>query len=269
MKNAFALLLALTFSSFSLFCFSQNVGIGNPNPTLGKLEIYGASNGSQLLSSSGANSPGFSLSTPFGLSPSLGFNVSYGNAFRFMSAGYGAMIQYSPSSGLLYFNTSQTKGLPGEASFFNSNTVAIDSNGYLGIGTTAPKAKLHVNSSMVIGNSTVTPAAGYLLSIDGKMICEEIKVQMNTAWPDYVFENDYALIPLAELEQKVMKEKHLPGIPAAGDISAANGIELGDMQKRLLEKMEELYRYVFELNRQNQELKKEIDLLKKPEAKTE
>ncbi len=238
------------------------VGIGNSSPALSQLEIISPANISQLISRNGTGQSGISLSVPLGFSPTIGFNLYYTNAFRYMEAGYGAVIQYSPSSGTLFFNTSQNQGVQDGTAFFNSNSVAIDSNGYMGIGTSAPKAKLHVNSSMVIGSSTTLPATGYLLSVNGKIISEEVKVQLDTDWPDYVFENQYLLLPLQELENKVMKDKHLPGIPSAADVSNNKGIELGDMQKRLLEKVEELYRYMFELNKENIQLKKEIGLLK-------
>jgi hypothetical protein len=256
MKRLIPFLLVLTCQ----FAKAQNVGIGNANPTLGKLEIYAPATGSQIVGSSGLNLPGLSHPTPLGFeyTPSIGFNLYYANGFKFMGPGYGAYMQYTPSSGIFRFTASSNKAQPGDATSFNATSIAIDSNGYLGIGTVAPKAKLHVNSSMIIGSSSTLPASGFLLNINGKMICEEVKVQMNENWPDYVFENDYKLLPLKELEEKVMADKHLPGIPSATEVNAASGIELGDMQKRMLEKVEELYRYLFELKKENEQLKKEI-----------
>jgi hypothetical protein len=239
------------------YLMAQNVGIGTTTPILSKLEIVAS--GSQLMTRAGDNLTGLSFSTPLNLSPTIGFNfanVNGGN--RYLAAGYGAIIQYSPSSGILYFSTSQTKGNPGDLALFNSNSVAIDSNGFMGIGTTAPKSKLHVNSSMVIGPTSRLPATGYLLSVAGKVICEELKVQLNASWPDYVFDTNYNLPGLNTLEQSVMTEKHLPGIPSAIQIKAEEGIDIGDMQKRLLEKVEELYRYIFEMNNRNNMLEQKI-----------
>jgi hypothetical protein len=251
---------AVVFKGIMTLQAGGNVGIGTTSPDLSRLEIVGS--GTQLLSTSGADQPGITHNINIGQQPSLGFNLYYANAFRYMSAGYGAHIQYAPSTGILYFNTSQTKGTPGDVVFFNSNSVALDSNGYLGIGTTAPKTKLHVNSSMVIGGSTITPVAGYALSVDGKVICEELKVQNSAAWPDYVFEQDYSMPTLDALKEMVMKQKHLPGMLPAAIIDAENGYLVGDMQKRLLEKLEELYRYVFIMNDENNQLKTEVMKLK-------
>jgi len=140
--------------------------------------------------------------------------------------------------------------------------MAIDSSGRLGIGTSIPTAPLHVTGNVVFGSSSIVPAAGYKLSIDGKVICEELKVQLNASWPDYVFEDNYHLPSLESLERSVMASKHLPGIPSAADVNAQQGVELGDMQKRLLEKVEELYRYMIRLNNENKQLKAELAALK-------
>ena len=108
---------------------------------------------------------------------------------------------------------------------------------------------------------TTTPATGYKLSVVGKVICEELKVQLNGSWPDYVFDSKYALLPLDELEKKVMEQKHLPGILPASTVELNNGFELGDMQIRVVEKVEEMYRYMFDMNRENKLLKVKVEEL--------
>ena len=100
---------------------------------------------------------------------------------------------------------------------------------------------------MGIGNA---PATGYMLSVAGKVIAEEVKVQLKTSWPDYVFANDYKLLPIDELEKLIIKNKHLPNIPSAAEVEK-NGISLGDMNKRLMEKVEELTLYIIQLKKEN------------------
>jgi hypothetical protein len=260
MKVAWWILVLGALNILPLFLFGQNVGIGTTSPNISRLEIVGGN--SQLVSRGIEAGPGIALSAPLGLSAAISFNMYYANAYRIMSSGYGANIQYSPSSGILSFSTSQTKGSPGDIVFFNSNTVSVDSNGNLGIGTTAPKARLHVNNNMVIGATALTPAVGYLLSVDGKVICEELKVQSSAAWPDYVFEQDYPLPALDELKRQVMHQKHLPGMLPADVIATQKGYLVGDMQKRLLEKVEELYRYLFIMDEENKQLKATIEDLR-------
>ena len=86
------------------------------------------------------------------------------------------------------------------------------------------------------------------------MICEEVKVSLKGNWPDYVFDTKYKLPSLFEVEKYIKENKHLPNIPAASEIEA-NGMEVGDMQKKMMEKIEELTLYVIQL-------KKELDTLK-------
>ncbi|MBP8753874.1 MAG: hypothetical protein KBF51_12430 [Chitinophagales bacterium] len=115
------------------------------------------------------------------------------------------------------------------------------------------------------GNVTIgtnTAASGYKLSVDGKVMCEELKVQLSGSWPDYVFNEDYKLMPLNELENFISANNHLPNIPAASEIET-NGLEVGEMQKLMMEKMEEFTLYLIEMKKENDGLKAEIELLKK------
>jgi hypothetical protein len=109
--------------------------------------------------------------------------------------------------------------------------------------------------------SAVTPT-GYAVSVNGKMICEELKIQGSSNWPDYVFANNYSLKSFDELRRFIKTNRHLPNIPAAAAIEK-KGIEVGDMQKKLMEKIEELHLYVLQLEEQNRAIKKEIEALKK------
>ena len=73
-------------------------------------------------------------------------------------------------------------------------------------------------------------------------------------WPDHVFDADYKLTSLEEIESYVKREKHLPGVPSANDIDK-EGIKVGEMNALLLQKVEELTLYVIELEKQIKELK--------------
>lgn len=109
-----------------------------------------------------------------------------------------------------------------------------------------------------VGNEAEAESAGYKLCVDGKIICEELKVQDSGNWPDYVFSTDYKLSTLEEVEQQIKNDKHLPGIPSACEIEE-NGFFIGEMQKMLMEKVEELTLYVIELKKENKQLKKVMD----------
>jgi hypothetical protein len=107
----------------------------------------------------------------------------------------------------------------------------------------------------VISSATM-PSDDYLLAVDGKIISEEIRVEISGSWPDYVFEKNYALTPLNELEDHIATYGHLPGIPSTTEVEA-DGILLGEMQRVLLEKVEELTLHVIALQKEIDQLKSE------------
>lgn len=92
------------------------------------------------------------------------------------------------------------------------------------------------------------------LSVSGNMRAEKVRVY--TGWADYVFSDNYDLMKLNELEKYIKENKHLPNVPTAAEVSK-NGIELGDTNRVLLEKIEELTLYVIELNKKIELLEEE------------
>ncbi len=115
--------------------------------------------------------------------------------------------------------------------------------------------------AVAIGGQSLTMPDGYILVVDGKAIMEEVEVQLSNNWPDYVFEDGYELTPLDKLEELVKSQKHLPGVPPAAEVES-EGLALGEMQSKLLEKIEELTLYVIELNKQVVGLRSEKQTLK-------
>jgi hypothetical protein len=113
---------------------------------------------------------------------------------------------------------------------------------------------LQNNGGQVQIGSTGVPT-GYLLSVAGKAICTELRVQLTGAWPDYVFDSKYKLPSFDKLRQYISENKHLPNIPAAKDIEKS-GMDVGDMQRRMMEKIEELTLYVLELEKKVSVLEK-------------
>lgn len=114
--------------------------------------------------------------------------------------------------------------------------------------------------------ATTTQATGYSLSVNGKIACEEVLVEDMINWPDYVFAEDYKLMSLAELEKSIEQNNHLPGLPSAAEIEE-NGLSLGDMQKRMIEKIEELTLYTIEQGKMISELQQKMEALEKENAK--
>ena len=118
--------------------------------------------------------------------------------------------------------------------------------------------KFKINDQgQVIINSVNTAAPGYALNVDGKIIAEELRVELSSNWPDYVFANGYKLKSIKEVEAHINEKHHLPGIPSAKEIEE-EGLMVGDMQKRMMEKIEELTLYIIELNKEVENLKAKV-----------
>ncbi len=117
----------------------------------------------------------------------------------------------------------------------------------VGIGTTDPSEKLEVS-----GNARIV----------GDIYSKKIKVSTNAgSWPDYVFEKDYDLSPLSEVEAFVNTNKHLPEVPAAKEVET-HGQDLGEMQATLLKKVEELTLYTIAQDKDLRDKTNEIQALK-------
>jgi hypothetical protein len=108
-------------------------------------------------------------------------------------------------------------------------------------------------------------AAGYsdtfVVFGDGRVRATEVRVK-TPIFPDYVFASDYNLLPLSEVESFINTNKHLPNVPAAKEI-VENGMEVGKMQVVQMEKIEELYLHVIQLEKRIKSLEEENAKLKK------
>ena len=114
---------------------------------------------------------------------------------------------------------------------------------------------------MIVKNSGnvligTTEDHGYKLAVAGNVICTELKVKLQGNWPDYVFADGYQLKSLEEVEAHIQSNNHLPGIPAAAEIEK-EGIAVGDMQKKMMEKIEELTLYLIDQNKRLNQIEQE------------
>lgn len=151
----------------------------------------------------------------------------------------GALYFGNPNHGFRRDNntvTMYTAGHSESALTFNGASgeqMRIDYKGNVGIGVSNPQNKLDVN---------------------GVIHSKEVKVDME-GWADYVFKKEYNLPTLQEVEQHIQEKGHLPSVPSEKDV-IENGLSLGENQKLLLQKIEELTLYIIELSKEIQELKK-------------
>lgn len=154
------------------------------------------------------------------------------------------------------------------------NSQIFDDSHQIGIRTTSPdpafdvdiKGNTKADGGLTVSNDariggtlgigTTSVPAGYRLAVDGNVICEELRVLLSPAWPDYVFEKDYNLMPLEEVEASIREQGHLPGVPSAAVIDK-DGLPVGAIAASQQEKIEEAFLHLIELNRQMKELQEE------------
>jgi hypothetical protein len=135
--------------------------------------------------------------------------------------------------------------------------ISIDHQGNVGIGKkSSPLARLDVNGtvkasaieapSMSINTMTIST-----LTVTSKLWAAEIEVTNLAGWKDYVFDDDYPLMPLSQVEAFILENRHLPGIPSEKEVMAS-GFNIAEMNAMLLQKIEELTLYVIELEKEIQ-----------------
>ena len=134
----------------------------------------------------------------------------------------------------------------------------LNAYGNVGVGASHQNHRFNVEGTSrftgaVTMQSSLTVGSGMRCDAQGNMKVKRLRVTL-TDWPDYVFGEGYRLRPLAEVEEYVKEHSHLPDVPSAAEV-AAEGADLGEMNKVLLQKVEELTLYIIDLQRQINEMK--------------
>jgi len=144
---------------------------------------------------------------------------------------------------------------------FGSIANGVSSMAYGWIGKSRLENVMNFKNNGNVGIGMNTQTATEKLEVNGKIRTKEVIVTLD-AWPDYVFNDTYNLMPLEDLEEYIEKEKHLPNVPTAAEV-AKNGAQLGEMNKVLLEKVEELTLYLIEQEKRLVKLEEENGKLTK------
>lgn len=210
-----------------------NLGIGTTSPEA-KLQVVSSGSGQIAILGNGGD-PNFRIVARQDHSSNdngalIGeFGLDYGTARN-------AAIRF-------HRGTSATGGFMSFTSDSGLERMRIGTNGNIGIGTSNP---------------------GFKLDVVGTIRAREIKVDLSGA--DFVFEENYGLMPLAELEAFIKANKHLPEIQPAAEMES-EGVELGELNSKLLQKTEELTLYILQQQKEIEILKSEIKLLMELESR--
>jgi hypothetical protein len=255
------------FSSFNLtdgvrFANNGNLGIGGP-PAIAKLYVggntgIGTNYPDELLSLNAAT--GVNSVTSFKQNTITKAYVGLGTDGIFRNqtlSGTELQLRADGASNFVSLYTNATEKM------------RVTATGNVGIGTNAPNtnAKLDVNGNIfssgkiAIGTTDMINIGSYSLAVNGDAIFNKVKVKVYP-WADYVFKDDYPLLPLNELEKFIQTHKHLPGVPAATEVEK-EGLDVGSNQTLLLKKIEELTLYMIEQNKKISEQQSEIKKLQK------
>ncbi len=151
----------------------------------------------------------------------------------------------------------------GSGPYDYTNITFSTSNGF---NTLSEKMRISQEGNVGIGTEDTQ---GFKLGVNGKIAATEVKVAGYSEWSDFVFEEDYMLPSLREVENHIRRKGHLKDIPSAEEVNT-EGFFLGEMDAKLLQKIEELTLYMIQLNKdmeklkdRNQSLEEEVTKLKK------
>lgn len=212
----------------------------------------------------------------------------------FVTTSHTADLNYNTK---LAVDRNNTKALAVYNNTTSSENFVVFGDGKVGVRTNAPEAQMHVINPFISGNvglkittagfdqeiglisemgnplgknfvggtraSDGTFTEHFVVYADGSVRARDIKVTLgDLLHGDYVFEKNYNLMPLNELENYVKLNSHLPNVPSTAEVEKNNGINLGEMSEKQLVKIEELTLYIIELNKKMNALEKEISILK-------
>lgn len=236
----------------------DELGVGTTNPT-SKVHIEGATGTTQPVLNVITNYSGSSdvpavkgTSIP---NPGYGYGGDFTGGYRGVY-GYADGQSYSGQVRGVYGYASGDSGVGTRVGLYGAaSNGATNWAGYFGSGN------VYMANELRVGSGSFNGAVGYKVMIDGKMIAEEVRIQNSSLWPDYVFKDDYQLSSLEEVAAHIESRHHLPGIPSAAEVKE-NGQHLGEMQIRMMEKIEELTLYLIDLNQELKSVKTELSELK-------
>jgi len=172
----------------------------------------------------GTTTPSVKLDVAGSINMSNGYNLTWGGTFGANTPA----IAGTGGTGMIFYPNGSTSG----------EAMRISAAGNMGIGTTDTK--------------------GYKLAVNGSAIATSVTVKLYGNWPDYVFKPKYHLPNLSDVNTYINQNHHLPDMPSETEVTK-NGINLGEMNARLLKKVEELTLYAIEQQKQIEQLNQKYE----------
>jgi hypothetical protein len=189
----------------------------------------------------------------------LDFNVIHGNQ---VGPGSNFQIAAAPSGvdgPYIHIYTNDNGGTDAGSinaiAGYNANATSI-AHGFLtrtSGGSWTRNLQILQNGQVQIGSRSPTTQTGYKLAVDGQLVATSMYVTAPTTWADFVFEPSYTPMTLPALENYLKLHKHLPAVPSAKEVMA-NGLDVVEMNAKLLQSVEELTLHVIALSKKVQEL---------------
>ncbi len=255
----------ITILFFCINVDAQNVGVGTLTPTE-KLTVRQNGIGISQEDISAATKVGFYTVQGFAYvqthtNDNLLFSTNNGAIqMTLTTAGNVGIGTSAPNARLVVTRGTSATAFDGTAAFAGTTHVSHFNYGtaedtYIRGGKDNGRVFLADNPGGAVGIGTQN-TAGYKLAVSGNIRTKEVVVE--TGWADFVFAKEYKLLPLSEVESFIKTNNHLPDIPSAIEIQT-NGLKVGEMQTKAMQKIEELTLYIIEMKKEMEALKNIID----------
>lgn len=212
---------------------------------LGSLTNTGITYRNGTVSTNQHDETGFAVSAPTHKSDwgGLWYGISQGNSYKFNLANL---------SNNQWVDPVLVQGFWGLGFRTDKGKMTMGRNGVVTIG---------LNDTKIVSISEEPYWHNYKLYVGGGIRTERVLVDLQNNWPDYVFEKNYSLRSIESVANFIRKNKHLPNIPSAKEIKD-NGIDLGEMDAKLLRQIEELWLHMIDVKKENKHLKVENEYYK-------
>ncbi len=224
-----------------IYCSGSNVGIGVPSPTI-PLEILGSNGPVQEF-----------------LSGTTNHSLGIGNVNDSINRYWYFTLGTNTTDGYVFYNrqAGDTNGISIRSLGGNWHRVTMFHNDIFGgVQSDTGLSLQPYGGNVGIGTTNLST---YKLAVEGSIGAREVVVT-NAQWADYVFRPGYRLKPLSEVRAYIQANHHLPDIPSEAEVKE-KGVSVGEMQAKLLAKIEELTLHMIKAEEQNSELRSRVKQL--------